>query len=68
MLILFSQIVNVLSYVYLAKFSLLVKTKHIISLHTIQNVVSLLYLPLSASLTYDIAYYSLSPTSLAISM
>ena len=41
-------------YVYQAKFSLLDKIKDIISLHTIQNVVSLIYLPLSFSLTYDI--------------
>jgi hypothetical protein len=41
-------------YIYQAKFSLLGKTEHIISLQTIQNVVSLLYLPLA--LTYDIAY------------
>jgi hypothetical protein len=43
-------------YFYQAKFSLLEKTKHIISLHAIQNVVSLIYLPLSFSLTYDITY------------
>jgi hypothetical protein len=43
-------------YVYQAKFSLLEKRKHIISLHAIQNVVSLIYLPLSFSLTYDITY------------
>jgi hypothetical protein len=43
-------------YVYQTKFSLLGKIKHMISLHTIQNVLSLLYLPLSLSLTYDIAY------------
>ena len=30
--------------------------EHIISLHTIQNVVSLINLPLSFSLTYDITY------------
>ena len=43
-------------YVYQAIFSLLEKTKHIISLHTIQNVVSLVFLPLSLALTYDITY------------
>jgi hypothetical protein len=34
-------------YVYQVTFSLLEKIKHIISLHAIQNVVSLVYLPLS---------------------
>jgi hypothetical protein len=43
-------------YVYQAKFSLLDKMKHIISLHAIQNVLSLIYLPLSLSLTYYITY------------
>jgi hypothetical protein len=44
-------------YVYYTKVSLFEKTKHIISLHTIQNVVP--YLPLFLSLTY-ITYLSLS--------
>ena len=55
-------------YVYQTKFSLFEKIKHILSLHTIQNVVSLIYLPLSFYLTYDITYQSSSPTSLAIFM
>src|ERR1700761_9594343 len=55
-------------YVYQANFSPSKKIKHIISLHTIQNVVSFTYLPLSFSLTYHITYYSSSPTSPAIFM
>ena len=48
-------------YVYHAKVSLLEQTKHVISLHTIQNVVSLS--TSFVSLTYDVAYLSLSSTS-----
>ena len=51
-------------YVYHAKVSILEKTKFIISLHAIQNVVSL-----STSfvlLTYDITFLSLSSKSPAI--
>ena len=43
-------------YLYQAKVSFIDKIKHIMSLHTIQNVVSLLYLPLYLYLIYDIAY------------
>jgi uncharacterized membrane protein len=39
-------------FVYQATFLLFEKTNHIMSLHAIQNVVSLIYLPLSFSLTY----------------
>ena len=50
---LFSQMVSAL-YVYQAKDSLLQKTEHIVSLHTFQKVVPLLYLYLY--LAYDITY------------
>ena len=43
-------------YVYQPKFSLLEKIKPVMSLHTIQNVVSFIHVHLSFSLTYDITH------------
>ena len=43
-----------LYYIYQANFSLFEKLKHIMSLHTIKNVLLFIYLSLFVSLTYDI--------------